>query len=190
MNAVCTGVSEQERKDIVDSICGKLKPPVDVEVLCAMSCLDPENSQAFEKLKKMAMESLETTLWGSAEKAAQAANKSKEEVQHQMDRKVPEFNAAHQAEKKSSNEKQYDLTPADLKELLPSTAGVRGLFWMRYHPTEKWFRTTYPSCSLALVWNWLLFPAESETRELWKTLATYYHFGHHEQMIIITPLFP
>ena len=151
MNAVCTGVSEQERKDIVDSICGKLKPPVDVEVLCAMSCLDPENSQAFETLKKMAMESLETTLWGSAEKAAQAANKSKEEVQHQMDRKVPEFKAAHQAEKKSSNEKQYDLTPADLKELLPSTAGVRGLFWMRYHPTEKWFRTTYPSCSLALV---------------------------------------
>ena len=53
-------------------ICGLAKTQ-DVEVFCAMSCLDPENQQGFGKLQRMAMETTrKQDLWFGQESNREA----------------------------------------------------------------------------------------------------------------------
>ena len=151
MAVVCKGCSEEERKEIVDSICGAHKKACDIEVLSAMSALDFENQQGFDKLHKMALESFENKIFGSSEKTPA----SKEVAQKMIERKVPVVKRDQDAAKQTHAERQEEMTPADLKTLLPDTGGVRGLFWMRYNPVESWFRSTYPSSTWAQI---SLFP--------------------------------
>lgn len=154
VTVVCKGVPEAERDAIVTSLCGAEKKVADIEVLCAMSGLDPENQQGFSKLHKMAVESLETKIFGSQERAQRETNK--EEFKKTVEQKMPKLKAEHEKEVKSNAERQFDLTPSDLKLLLPGKGTIRGQFWMRYNPNESWFRSTYPSSNLVFGEN--MFP--------------------------------
>ena len=48
------------------------------------------------------------------------------------------------AVKQKDAQRLSDLTPADLKTLLPGGGAISGVFWMRYHPVKKFWRADYP----------------------------------------------
>lgn len=85
------------------------------------------------------------------EKATASQKKPFEEAKSFPDSKVPKLKAQHQASVTTHNERQFDLTPSDLKTLLPGGGSIRGQFWARYNPTEHWFSVSYPISALALM---------------------------------------
>ena len=152
VDTVITGATPEEKEKMIDAICGQLKTTVDVEVLAAMSQLDPENQESFQKLRRMALDTLEASIYGSAEKAASKQTGVKfEDAKKVPDEKVPKLKQAHAEAVSEANRRNFDLTPTDLKLLLPGKGEIRGYFWARYNPIEDWFRVTYPTGVLATV---------------------------------------
>ena len=146
VDTVVTGATPEEKEKMVAAVCGLEKKTVDVEVLAAMSQLDPENQEGFQKLRRMALDTLEASIYGSAEKAAsKQSGATFEEAKKMPDEKVPKLKEAHAQAVSEANKRNFDLTPTDLKLLLPGKGEIRGYFWARYNPLEDWFRVTYPT---------------------------------------------
>lgn len=128
-------------------MCAPPKEVIDVEVLCAMSQLEP--SETFAKMTKIAYETLDKSIYGSRDKANQG--QTLEEAKKQVERKVPVLKQQHAKAVSAANERNYNMTPEYMKELLPGGGAIRGLFWGRFNPVECWFRITYPCSILAQV---------------------------------------
>lgn len=157
VEVVCKGISAEEKKSIVDSMCSPPKEDVDVELLCAMSQLSPEEN--FAALSKVAMQTLDQKVYGSCEKATaeQAKKVTLEEAQAPLNAKLPKLQEGHRAATSENHVRNFNLTPQGLKLLLPGKGTIKSLFWARYHPGEKWFRVTYPSSILEIVEQQFLF---------------------------------
>lgn len=97
VEVVCKGISAEEKKSIVDSMCSPPKEDVDVELLCAMSQLSPEEN--FAALSKVAMQTLDQKVYGSCEKATaeQAKKVTLEEAQAPLNAKLPKLQEGHRA---------------------------------------------------------------------------------------------
>ena len=135
------------QKAAVEALVTTEKKAVDVELLCAMTQMQP--NETFDKMKKLAFETLDTSVYGSSEKASNM--KTLEEAEKVAEKKVPVLKERHSQAVSSANERNYNLTPDDMKLLLPGGGTIRGLFWGRYHPTEPFFKVTYPCSILTLM---------------------------------------
>ena len=141
--------SEFER--MMKLMVGNLPPPTDVNLLAWMAELDVDNADAFEHLKKQALEQLERDLFGQGHRCGieEADTREKQRrIQEKADAKAKELKRKERAAEELARKKQYDLTPTDLKALLPGNGSIRTIFWARYHPIQRFFRTDYPTGSL------------------------------------------
>ena len=134
------------QKAAVEALITTGKKAVDVELLCAMTQMQP--NEIFDKMKKLAFETLDTSVYGSSEKAS--SMKTLEEAEKGAEKKVPVLKERHSQPVSSANERNYNLTPDDMKLLLPGRGTIRCLFWGRYRPTEPFFKVTYPCSILTL----------------------------------------
>ena len=144
----------EEVEERVAALMGKAAARVDMGVLAMISEMDVDNADAFKELKKQAMQQFEEELTKSGEKRAA---KNLKDAQHRADaeRKVAE--AAKKREEKQEQQKaaerkrQWDLTPADLKKLLPGGGSITSTFWMRFQPLQKFWKVEYPIGPLVCV---------------------------------------
>ncbi|CAE7232718.1 unnamed protein product [Symbiodinium sp. CCMP2592] len=138
---------QEEVQQQVAAIMGKQKARVDMGVLAMVSEMDVDNADAFKELKKQAMQQFEEEVSKTGEKRAVKSMKDAQD-RAEAERKVAE--AAKKREDKQEQQrqaerkKQWDLTPADLKKLLPGAGTITSTFWMRYQPLQKFWKVEYP----------------------------------------------
>lgn len=123
------------------------KPPVDLNVLAMVSDLDTDNQESFKKLKEYAMRELEAKVFGKGklagiesletEKAAEVVKAGKE--------KADTIKKNADGKHKTETLRQWNLTPPELKALLPGGGSIAGVFYMRWHPVQHFWRVTYPT---------------------------------------------
>lgn len=143
--------------DCYEKMMGKPEP-VDLSVLSMVSELDTDNQESFECVKKEALKQLEEKIYGKGklaglEQAAkhtssenkEAHEKEVEEVHAKAKAKAEKIDIAHEKSMKSENMRNWGLTPPELRQLLPGKGEIAGHFWMRWHPTNHWWRVTYPT---------------------------------------------
>ena len=129
------------------------RKPLDVSVLAAISELDAENAgeHAFRNMKERAMQMFEETVYGEGvqkgldkkldrekDEGKRAANYK--EAAERADQAVKEHKTAEQ----KHVVRQFELTPPDLKQLLPGAGEISGVFYARYNPIAGWFSAQYP----------------------------------------------
>ncbi|CAE7631480.1 unnamed protein product, partial [Symbiodinium sp. CCMP2456] len=137
----------EEVEERVAALMGKAAARVDMGVLAMISEMDVDNADAFKELKKQAMQQFEEEVSKSGEKRAVKSMKDAQE-RAEAERKVAE--AAKKREEKQEQQqaadrkKQWDLTPADLKQLLPGAGTITSTFWMRFQPLQKFWKVEYP----------------------------------------------
>ena len=76
------------------------------------------------------------------------ASEVTDEIREQVGREAKEALAAAERAKleklRYETEKHWNLTPPDLRKLLPGRGEIHGLFYATYHPINEHFRVTYP----------------------------------------------
>ena len=125
--------------------------------------MDTDNAEAFKNLRNHAEKSLESKIFGQGRTSAMkklAFDKTPMEPDDFEDKKkrasdsdAKKFDKAHQKEessKKKEAHRLWDLTPKDLKTLLPGRGAVQGHFWMRFHPVKKFWRADFPIGALSV----------------------------------------
>ena len=156
-NRLWPGASQEIKTQCIAGLCGWTTQKTDLSVLAMAAEMDVENQDAFKKLKQNAERTLEETIFGKgrtsatkklaakpatespeAEAAAKAKAKKTDEV------KMAKAKQKEEREKQKEANRLYDLTPAELKKLLPGAGAVTGCFWMRFHPIKKFWRADYP----------------------------------------------
>ncbi len=138
-------------KKVVNSLCGfKKAQQVDLSVLAFAAEMDCDNQESFKNLRKQAEQKLEAIVFGKGRAAAESSQSSKktpEEVAEAVKsntKKVQNALEKEESSKRKEYERAWDLTPASLKKLLPGAGTVAGVFWARYHPAKKFWRSDYP----------------------------------------------
>lgn len=145
-----------------DTLGGSAKTgPTDVEVLAAMAELDTENAEAFIHVKKQALEQFEAALFGHGKKCGIEHAESEEKarkIKQKADAKAKELREREKREQQALRRKQFELTPPELKRLLPGAGSITSVFWGRYNPMQKFFRFDYPVGDLLNIsWSLLFF---------------------------------
>eukprot|EP00435_Cladocopium_sp_Y103_P045341 s1084_g13.t1 len=120
----------------VSSLQGWTREKVDIGILALASNLDCDNQEAFKNLKKHAERSLEEKIFGKGKASVRADTDQAKKISKAVQKE--------DAGKKKEAHRLFDLTPADLKALLPGAGAISGVFWMRYHPVKKFWRADYP----------------------------------------------
>lgn len=150
--------SEEEQQVMLKGICGgKTLRSTDVEILDHVAELDPDNKQAFKKQIQAACESLDHLLQAkgskqdaksavgrTAEERTEAAAKKAAQEKEKKEQAHRDHEAGERAERKAEVERQWNLTPSWLKELLPGEGEITGAFYAQYHPINEFFKTFYP----------------------------------------------
>ena len=156
--AVFGDSTAEERAAIEDQMMGRQQKPVDVGVLAAISELDSDNAQAFKDIKKRAQEMFEDAVYGQGVKQGlrrMLDDEPNEEKRQENFRKAAENADKKQALKAEADrqhaERQFQLTPPNLKSLLPGGGEVAGVCWARHNPFQQWFSVQYP------VGHWVMF---------------------------------
>ena len=159
--------SEEEQQVMLKGICGgKTLRSTDVEILDHVAELDPDNKQAFKKQIQAACESLDHLLQAkgskqdaksksaagqTAEERTEAAAKKAAQEKEKKEQAHRDHEAGEKAERKAEVERQWNLTPSWLKELLPGEGEITGTFYAQYHPINEFFKTFYPVRARAFV---------------------------------------
>ena len=157
--------SEEEQQVMLKGICGgKTLRSTDVEILDHVAELDPDNKQAFKKQIQAACESLDHLLQAkgskqdaksavgrTAEERTEAAAKKAAQEKEKKEQAHRDHEAGERAERKAEVERQWNLTPSWLKELLPGEGEITGTFYAQYHPINEFFKTFYPVRAQAFV---------------------------------------
>ena len=142
VESVCPGDSVKDKEYMVEFLRGGAKPPVDPDALGLLSTLDAENADAYKEVKKQAFKQFESTI------KINAKTESKEEARKEFAKEMEKATAQKEAAKKEDTKRMWDLTPTDLKSLCPGNGKISGVFYIRHHPFESWFRSTYPVSNL------------------------------------------
>lgn len=129
--------SQDFLSQVVGTLQGWTREKVDISILAMASNLDCDNQDAFKNLEKHAERALEEKIFGKGK--ASASNYDAEHV-----KKIGKAVQKEDAVKQKDAQRLSDLTPADLKTLLPGGGAISGVFWMRYHPVKKFWRADYP----------------------------------------------
>lgn len=145
-------------KDTVGKVMGYATSTedIDLSVLCMVSELDTDNQESFQRLKTQAARRIDRSLYGKGREAGIRAAKKElgtdkaaackvDEAAAEKGKKLVENNLEKE---KKENIRQWNLTPPELKLLLPGNGDVIGRFWMRWHPKNHWWRVTYPTKSI------------------------------------------
>ena len=88
------------------------------------------------------------------------AKAAESKVDAQAAKRAKKAEENHLAHEKSEKLRQWNLTPPQLKLLLPGAGAITGQFWMRWHPLQHWWKVTYPSSTLSNLIRFV-FSAES-----------------------------
>ena len=131
---------------------GTRDEPMDLNVLAYIAELDTDNQESFSRLKKDAQRQFEEKIFARGHAAGVSGKAG--DLDPETEKKNAEAAKARaekiMADKKSAEKKehvrQWNLTPPDLRKLLPAGGAVApGTFWMRWHPVQRWWRVTYPT---------------------------------------------
>ena len=110
--------------------------------------LDTDNQESFKRLKDYAMLELESKVFGKGKLAKlddeKVPQQEKEAVLKRGAEKAKKIETTKTAASAKDKEKQWGLTPPALKKLFPGNGDIAGVFWMRWHPTNHFWRVTYP----------------------------------------------
>ena len=124
---------------------------VDLNVLAMVSELDCENQESFQKLKAHAMDELEAKVFGKGKLAGLESGlldeEKKQALLKQGEAKAAKLKKMAATKEDAEHMRQWRLTPPELRALLPGNGAIAGVFWMRYHPINHWWRITYPTSS-------------------------------------------
>ena len=146
--------SAEYKQELQQKLLGNCKPKkkMDVAVLAAISELDSNNAEAFSEMKKHAMQMFEEKLYGQGVKQGLARKLDEEPSESrraenfkEVSKGVENMKAEDKEVQRNHGVKQYELTPRDLKSLLPGRGAISGLFWARYNPFMSWFSVQYPT---------------------------------------------
>ena len=141
-------------KSCYQKLMGEKTETTDLSVLSMVGELDTDNQESFECVKKDALKQLEAKIYGkgklagleSAKHDSREAKEAYEKTVHAKAKaKAEKIDVDHEKTLKAENMKNWGLTPPELKELLPGKGEIPGQFWMRWHPTNHWWRVTYPT---------------------------------------------
>ena len=148
---LCPRHSRDMQTKMIDSLAGKEKATVDVQVIAAMAHLDSENKEAFKDLQKAAIETLDRKLYGTTEAAEKELSGcfDLDEALKQTGPKVQKAQAEHAKAMEGKHMRNWGQTPEDLKLLLPGRGAVKGVFWATMNPHSRFFRVNYPRSFLA-----------------------------------------
>ena len=148
----------KKHAELLKKICRNRKErSTDVEMLEHVALLDPENKQAFQKQIKEAMDGLEEIIQTKARdegvKQEKARNKKEQDEatakktarRNELKAKAhDEHQAVEKAARKAEVERMWGLTPPFLKNLLPGRGSITSTFYAQFHPTNEFFKVTYP----------------------------------------------
>ena len=160
VSAVFGSETAEEQAAIEDKLMGRHQKPVDVSVLAAISELDSNNAEAFKDMKKRAQQMFESAVYGQGVKQGlgRMLDGEPDEEKRKANFQKAVGNADKEVAKKTEAdrqhaERQFQLTPPDLKSLLPGGGEHTGVCWARYNPFQKWFSVQYPVSHFpACVW--------------------------------------
>lgn len=144
-----------EHVRMINLLMGKQKKSVDVDLLSAMSALDEENRTSFSYLHKTAIEEFEEKVFGRGHSSNIETSSEPLKVKEKVDESVETFRKEHKSSVDSVKMRQWNLTPPDLKNLLPGRGEIKGIFWARHDPNNRFFRVDYPTgfSDPGLVWK-------------------------------------
>lgn len=157
---------EVEFNNMLLAMMGWTKMPTDLDVLAAVSELDLANADAFEHVRKHALNTFEENLFGKgqAHGIEEAENETKrKEMKAKADEKAKKLKEEKETTEKAERKKNFELTPPDLKLLLPGNGSIKTVFWARYHPTKGFFRFDYPTGDLFVLISILFCGAQLAT---------------------------
>jgi len=140
--------TDEEFRETFNAMMRLKKESVDLNVLAMVSELDTENQEAFRTLKCHAMEQLETKIFGKGKLAGIESGLDEEKKQALLkhgEEKAAKLKKSAAAKEEAEHVRQWNLTPPELRALLPGNGAIAGVFWMRYHPVKKFWRVTYPT---------------------------------------------
>ena len=134
-------------KDTIALMMKWKKPPVDLNVLAMVSELDTDNQESFKVLKEHAMHELEAKVFGKGKLAGiESLEKEKvDDVVKTATVKAADIKKDADGKHKTEVLRQWKLTPPELKALLPGGGSIAGVFYMRWHPVQHFWRVTYPT---------------------------------------------
>ena len=153
--------SKESQKEMVRGMMGWNKTePVDLSVLSMVSELDTENQESFERLKRDALKTFEKNVFGRgrAEGVREAKREAKlsgrdpnaagEDFLKSAETTAKKLLEKKDAANKEQRLRQWNLTPPELRQLLPGNGEIVGVFSMRWHPHQRWWRVTFPTGAL------------------------------------------
>ena len=142
VNSIFSQETEKVRESIInalDKANANQQGKVDLNCLAFVSQLDLENQECFKEIKKQAMKEYDKTVRVNVQ----------EEVRESAEKKFKQELIDNQKEKEAKAKaeivRQWELTPKDLKNLLPGRGSIAGVFYMRYNPIQEFFRSDYPT---------------------------------------------
>lgn len=156
-------------KETVNKVMGSgLPEDVDLSVLSMVSELDTANQESFSKMKDQARKKLDTVLYGKGrlsgirdakkhDDCGGDAKAAESKVDAQAAKRAKKAEENHLAHEKSEKLRQWNLTPPQLKLLLPGAGAITGQFWMRWHQLQHWWKVTYPSSTLSNLIRFVFF---------------------------------
>ncbi|OLP94799.1 hypothetical protein AK812_SmicGene23148 [Symbiodinium microadriaticum] len=157
VSAVFGSETAEKQAAIEDKLMGRHQKPVDVSVLAAISELDSNNAEAFKDMKKRAQQMFESAVYGQGVKQGlgRMLDGEPDEEKRKANFQKAVGNADKEVAKKAEAdrqhaERQFQLTPPDLKSLLPGGGEHAGVCWARYNPFQKWFSVQYPVSDVEL----------------------------------------
>lgn len=134
-----------EQTRMVDLLMGKCKRPVDVDLLSAVSALDPENKDSFSYLHKAVIEEFEEKVFGRGNTSNIERSSEPLKIKGKVDDSVKTLRKEHKSSEDTVKMRHWNLTPPDLKNLLPGRGEIKGVFWARHDPNNRFFRVDYPT---------------------------------------------
>ena len=150
--------SPEEQLRMIQAIMGTTVQKIDPTILELVSQMTLEEAEAYKHVKKSAMEMVEAQLTAKVKRRVQAEmdkDKDKDKDQPVQPETEEEAKAAEiqklkadfkEAEKEAERkkfERINELTPAELKLLLPGRGSVHGVFFAKLNPVTQTFRVEY-----------------------------------------------
>ena len=124
---------DDKQTEMITAIMGHAKFTLDDQLLEMVERLDPENKEAYKAIQKQAHEAL---LSKTRKQATREYAEGLEKI-------------AADTRKQEEIDRQWRLTPNELKQLLPGEGAIPGVFHGSYNPRKGFFRVVYPSLFLS-----------------------------------------
>eukprot|EP00435_Cladocopium_sp_Y103_P065603 s253_g27.t1 len=134
-----------EQLRMINCLMGKNQATLDVDLLAAVSALDAENKTSFSYIQKTCIEQFEETVFGRGQSSKIETSAEPEKVKAMVDESVKSLRIEHKSSVDAVKMRQWNLTPPDLKNLLPGRGEITGFFWARHDPNLRFFRVDYPT---------------------------------------------